>query len=102
MVELGILKDSGDILNNGKAIETKLLESKRLGTITSISPSKETLYRQIQKISLRNSEGKAFEVITISQASDSECSMSMPTSILISPEFKVINEGEPYPGKIDP
>lgn len=96
MVNEGLLKDSGDIYSNGKSIKTSLLESKKIGIDKDPEANHANLYRQIQKIELKNQTGKNFELITISEASDLECSMSTPTVILISPELKILSEGDSY------
>lgn len=102
MVNDGLLKESDDIFDNGRAIETALLESRKVGMISTPPYPKEALYRQIQKISLKNKDGKLFEIITISNVSDAECSMNGPTMILITPELKILDAGVPYEGEISP
>lgn len=96
MRDQGILKKSDSVLKNSSEIKTSLLEGKKIGVVSDPAYKNSNLYRQIQKIELKNNEGKSFELITISESSDLECSMSSPSIILISPEFKVLNQGDSY------
>lgn len=96
MVNSGILNKEDAVTQNSKEMKTSLLEGRKIGIVSDPEFKNAGLYRQIQKIELKNNKGVKFETITISETSDLECSMTSPTIILISPEVKILNKGESF------
>ncbi|MBP6562551.1 MAG: hypothetical protein KA214_03645 [Neisseriaceae bacterium] len=72
-------------------LKTTLLESTKVGKYQFAQ--EEDVYRQIQKVSMTTRDGRTFEVLTISEATFTECSMGSPRIILVAPEFKVLERG---------
>ncbi len=97
MVNTGLIKDFSAIYKderNPYELKTTLLESQNIGKYSSAAIPEIDIYKQIQKINLRLKDGKAFEILTISEASFAECSLTEPTVILISPTIQILNAGK--------
>lgn len=97
MVNAGLIKNFASIYRDNRQpyhLTTRLLDSEKIGEYATKDFPAATLYRQIQKVDVGTREGKSFEILSISEATSVECSMSGPTTILISPEFKVLSIGK--------
>jgi hypothetical protein len=96
MVNAGLIKDFASIYIAEKKpyhLKTDLLSSTKIGKYSAKDFPPSDVHRQIQKFEVNTKEGQSFEVLTISEATFVECSMSSPTIIVISPEFRVLNVG---------
>ncbi|AKJ30304.1 hypothetical protein [Caldimonas brevitalea] len=97
MVEAGLIRDVASIYREGDTpyfLKTKLLESKKIGEYTSPGYPPESIYRQIQQFVVKTKEGQSYEVLTISEASPKECSMASLATVVLSPEFRILNTGK--------
>jgi hypothetical protein len=75
-------------------LKTTLLDSEKVGKYSGRDYPATDIYRQVQKMNVRTKENKEFEVMTISETSFVECSMSEPVVIVVSPEFQVLSKGK--------
>lgn len=76
------------------SLKTVLLDSKKVGRYGGSKdyPAAD-VYRQIQKISVGTKERQSFELITVSEVSFVECSLTGPSIIVIAPGFRVLSPG---------
>jgi hypothetical protein len=83
------------------SLKSTLLDSKKIGRYGGSKDYPEAdVYRQIQKINVSTKEGQSFELITVSEVSFVECSLTGPAVVLIAPEFRVLRPaGETVVGK---
>lgn len=96
MVNAGLIQDFASIYRDEKApyfLKTALLDSVKLGKYSGKNFPPTDIYRQIQKITVRTKEGQLYEVITVSEASFVECSLSEPAVVVISPVFRALGGG---------
>jgi hypothetical protein len=99
MVNAGMIKDFASIYRDQQPyhLKTTLLESRPIGTVAITGYPPVTVHRQIQRMEVATKDGQHFEVLTISEATKLECSMSGVTVIILSPEYKVLNTGTSTP-----
>ena len=80
--------------NKPYSLKTVLLDSKKIGRYGGSKDYPESdVYRQIQKISVGTKEGPSFEVITVSEVSFVECSLTGPAIVVVAPAFRVLSPG---------
>lgn len=92
MVEHQLINDSTGV--DLSKLKTTLLESVKVGKFQyEAGEDGVDVYRQIQKVAIITHDGREFEVLTISEVTQAECSMSPPRILLLAPEFKVLDEG---------
>jgi len=97
MVNAGLIPNSESIYRDEKhaySLKTTLLDSEKVGKYSGPGFPVSDVYRLTQKISVRTKEGKTFDVITISEASFAECSLSDPVIIVIYPELQTLSAGK--------
>jgi hypothetical protein len=99
MVDAGLIKDPASIYHDKAPyhpyfLKTVLLDSEKVGRYSAAGYPATDVYRQIQKMTVRTRENQAFEVMTISEASFAECSMSAPLVMVLSPEMQVLDKGK--------
>jgi hypothetical protein len=99
MVNAGIIKDFASIYHDQQPyhLKTTLLESTPIGTVSMTGYPPVTVHRQIQRMEVGTKEGKQFQVLTISEATKLECSMSDVTVVILSPEYRVLATGTSTP-----
>lgn len=97
MVNAGLIPSSASIYRDEKhaySLKTALLDSEKIGKYSGPGFPTTDVYRLTQKISVRTKENKAFDVITISEASFAECSLSEPVIIVIYPDLQTLSAGK--------
>ena len=96
MVNAGLIPNFASIYRDEKNpyfLKTTLLDSEKVGKYAAKDFPESDIYKQIQKVTVRTKEGKSFEVLTMSETSFVECSLSEPAIIVISPKFNVLSTG---------
>jgi hypothetical protein len=75
--------------------KTTLIEQKEIGAYPESDNI--TIFRSVQQIDMFHAkDNKTFKIITISDVSNVECSMSSVTTIMIYPEIRVLNIAPSY------
>ncbi|MCZ4305480.1 hypothetical protein O4G98_12120 [Zoogloeaceae bacterium G21618-S1] len=82
-------------------LRTTLLDSQRIGRFSGPGMPETDVYRQIQKIEVRTRSGDAFILLTISEVSVLECSLSAPTVVMMQPEYVVLRVGGSVSGAVN-
>lgn len=83
----GYLKNAGLVRN-----DTTDFSKTRVTNLASEKIGKKDLYRQVYKVTFTELSGKELEVITVSDASHEECSMSGVEVFVVSKELGGLNE----------
>lgn len=97
LVNSGRVADSAAFYSSASTpigLKTRLLDSKSLGVLSDVGMSGVKVFRQIQAIEARTLKGVVFELLTISEVSDVECSLAAPTVVLMRPEYAVLRIGD--------
>ncbi len=96
MVNAGLIPNFASIYRDEKNpyfLKTTLLDSEKVGKYLAKDFPESDVYKQIQKVTVHTKEGKSFEVLTVSETSFVECSLSEPAVMVISPEFHILSSG---------
>lgn len=96
LVNAGHVPDASAIYRDDNTpyhLKTTLLDAQQIGTLSGPGLPKVEVYRQIQKIELSTRAGNPFTLLTISETSVAECSLSSPTVVLLSPAYAVLRLG---------
>jgi hypothetical protein len=97
MVNAGLILNFASIYRDEKkpySLKTTLLDSEKIGKYSALDFPSSDVYKQVQKVTIRTKENKSFEVLTISETTFVECSLSEPAIIVVSPELQVLSKGK--------
>lgn len=96
MVDAGLIRDSSSIYRGDTpySLTTALLDSYKVGVFSGPEFPRSDVYRQIEKFTVKTKEGQLYEVMTITEATFVECSMAHLATVVLTPEFRVLQTGK--------
>ncbi|WP_227817575.1 hypothetical protein [Nitrogeniibacter aestuarii] len=75
-------------------LSTTLLDAAPIGPMPGAGGEGVTVFRQVQKIQVATRDNTVFELLTISEVSSVECSLTAPTVVLMVPGYNVLSVGD--------
>lgn len=81
-------------------LRVTLLDSEPIGLVSVPGMPPAKVHRQVQKIHVSTCAGEAFELLTIAEVSDVECSLAPVTVLLRMPASAVLQAGQSVPGLV--
>lgn len=96
LVNAGHVADASALYHDDNTpyhLKTTLLDAQPIGAQSGMGLSAVAVYRQIQKIELSTRSGTPYTLLTISETSFAECSLSSPTVVILSPTYALLRLG---------